>query len=182
MLRIVQINYPEGQMLKYIPLIVLLVFVTGCAGGLTQISESEKTIKIFTEVPGLAKEQIVALTRNWMEENFTSQAAPIVAEDMDAGMITGKGQLDYPCSWLSCLTKGDWNVYFDMRIEAQDGIVKTTFRNIHLSSPSEESDPAYSSGMHAPVWSKRDMDAIRPLLTELNNELVNDLRENKAKK
>ena len=167
-------------MLRYLPLIVLLALTAGCTGSFTRIAESEKTVHATAEVPGMSRERILSATRIWMEDNFVTQADPIAFEDRDEGSITGNGQIAYPCSWVGCLTKGDWNVSFAMRVDAQDGLIKTTFRNIQLASPASGVNPVYSSGMNAPVWSRRDMEAIRPKLLELQRELVNDLLANAA--
>ncbi len=161
--------------MKYLPLIVLIVLVTGCAGSLTQISESEKTIKTSTAIPGQTQDQIFEATKIWMDKNLTSEKEAIEFENKEDGIIMANGQIDYPCSWVGCLTKSDWKVTFGMRVETADGIAKTTFRKILLTSPPPGPDPISTSGMNAPVWSERDMNAIRPLLLQLNNDLVSFL-------
>ncbi|MDA3902442.1 MAG: DUF4468 domain-containing protein [Desulfuromusa sp.] len=158
-------------MLKTI-LVVSFLLVTSCAGSLTKIPASEKKIHASSELPEQPQQQILDATRNWMEKYFTASAEPVAFEDRQEGIITGNGQIDYPCSWPECLTKGDWKVSFTMHIDAQDGLISTRFRNIQIFTPPSGSDSVYRSGMNVQVWSKRDMDAIRPKLLELNNKLV----------
>lgn len=164
-------------MLKHLLLLMGVFFLSACSGSMTRIPESEKVISVRTELTGQTQKQVLAATRLWMEENFTAQADPITLEDWGEGRIVGHGQIDYPCSWIVCLSKGDWKVDFSMWVEAQDGLVVTTFRNIQLSSPSDGSTP----GMNAPLWSQRDMAAIRPQLLEINGELVKYLIATRGK-
>ena len=164
-------------MLKHLFLIMIVVFLSACSGSMTRIPESDKIISVRTELAGQTQRQILAATRLWMEENFTAQADPITLEDWGEGRIVGHGQIDYPCSWIVCLSKGDWKVDFSMWVEAQDGVLITTFRNIQLSSPPSGA----AAGMNAPLWSQHDMDAIRPKLLEMNGDFVNELMANKGK-
>jgi uncharacterized protein YceK len=161
------------QVLKHIIVIVFIILITGCAGSMTRIADSEKTIHVTNEIPGRTQQQILESTKQWMEKHFTAQPDPIAFADQNAGLMSGNGQIDYPCSWADCVTKGNWQVSFSMRIDAQDGVIKTSFRNIQLYSP--ESGP--DRGMNSPVWAKRDMDAIRPKLLELNRKLIQFLSE-----
>ena len=136
---IVDLSTRGGPMKKYFPFLILILFVTSCAGSLTRIPASEKIIHITRELPGQTQQQILVATRNWMEKYFTTYVEPIVFEDREEGTITGNGEIDYPCSWPGCVTKGNWKVSFNMRIDAEDGIVRTWFRNIRIFSP--PSDP-----------------------------------------
>ncbi|MCD6580233.1 MAG: DUF4468 domain-containing protein [Desulfuromusa sp.] len=164
-------------MKKYFPFLILVLFVTSCAGSLTRIPASEKTIHMTKELPGQTQQQLLIATRNWMEKYFTVYAEPIAFEDREEGTITGNGEIDYPCSWPGCLTKGNWKVSFNMRIDAEDGIIRTWFRNIRIFSPPSDQNAVKSSGLNVSVWSKQDMDAIRPKLLELNRALINYLNK-----
>lgn len=168
-------------MLKYLSLVLLTVLFTGCAGSFTRIDDSEKIIQATTEIPGLDRTQVLTASRLWMEENFTALDQPITNVDTAAGTLTGSGQIAYPCSAISCVTKGDWIVTFALLVEARHGLVKTTFYDIQLSSPPSGSDPVGRGGMSSPVWSKRDMDAIRPQLQELKRDLVDYLLAGREK-
>lgn len=164
-------------MKKYFPFLILILFITSCAGSLTRIPASEKNIHIASELPGQTQQQLLVATRNWMEKHFTVPAEPIAFEDQEEGTITGNGQIDYPCSWPGCLTKGNWKVSFVMHINAEDGIIRTWFRNIRIYSPPSDPNVVKSSGLNVAVWSKRDMDVIRPELLGLNRALVSYLNE-----
>jgi len=164
-------------MKKYFPFLILILLMTSCAGSLTRIPASEKNIHITKELPGQTQQQLLVATKNWMEKYFTVRAEPIAFEDQEEGTITGNGQIDYPCSWPGCLTKGNWKVSFVMYIDAEDGIIRTWFRNIQIFSPSSDPNAVKNSGLNVPVWSKRDMDTIRPKLLELNRALVSYLNK-----
>lgn len=155
-------------MMKKTVLVFLLVVMTACSGSFTRIPESEKSIRITSAVPGLTQDRIMQKTETWMEQELTAYAAPILADDRDDGKIMGRGQIKYPCSGAGCISKGGWKVAFDMYVKAVDGSVETLFRNIRLLSPPSGSSP----GMTSPVWSQRDMEAIRPELVKLNRSLT----------
>ncbi|WP_321365417.1 DUF4468 domain-containing protein [uncultured Desulfuromusa sp.] len=156
-------------------LLILFLFITSCSGSLTRIPASEKIIHVTNEVQGRTQQQLLDMTRFWMEKYFTVHAEPVVLEDRQEGIITGIGHIDYPCSWVECVTKGDLQVSFTMRVDVQGEVINTTFLNVEIFTPSSGLDPVYQGGMNAQVWSKRDMDAIRPELLELNRALVDFL-------
>jgi hypothetical protein len=165
-------------MLKIIPTFILLFFVVSCAGSLTKLPLSERTIHASKELPGQTQQQLLDATKSWIEKYFTAYEEPISFEDRQEGTISGNGLIAYPCSWLECLTKGDLKVTFTMRVDAQDGLIRTRFLNIQLSTPASGMDPVYRGGTNAPLWSKRDMDIVRPKLLELNDKLTTFLLRN----
>lgn len=166
-------------MLKIIPTFILLFFVVSCAGSLTKVPLSERTIHASNDLPGQTQQQLLSATKSWMEKYFTAREKPIAFEDRLEGTISGNGLIDYPCSWLECMTKGDLKVVFTMRIDAEDGLIHTRFLNVYLSTPAPGVDPVYRGGTTAPLWSERDMAAVAPKLLELNNKLVSFLLENR---
>lgn len=162
-------------MKRFLLLVVIVVF-SGCSGGMTRIPDSERVIRVKSEIPGQEQLELFGDSKSWMEKNFISVKGPIVFEDIQEGTVTGHGQLDYPCSWLSCLTKSDYKVLFAMKVDARQGMIMTTFHNIELSSQPDFDTTEFGRGMTSPVWSRRDMDAIRPLLLKMNQDLVRYLR------
>ena len=165
-------------MLKIIPTFILLLLLVSCAGSLTKLPLSERTIHTSKELPGQTQQQLLDATKFWIEKYFTAYEEPISSEDRQEGTISGNGLIDYPCSRLECITKGDLKVTFTMRVDAQDGLVRTRFLNIQLSEPASGIDPVYRGGTNTPLWSKRDMDMVRPKLLELNDKLINFLLRN----
>ena len=164
-------------MLRIITVLLIMAFsLTGCAGSFTRISNSEKTITTSGEVPGQTQEQLFGATKVWMEENFTVSRKPIVDEDYRAAIVVGNGQIDYPCSMISCLTKSGWKVSFMMKVHTSNERIDTTFWNVTLLSSAASQDSLYPDGMMSPVWSERDMNAIRPLLLDLHRDLLISLR------
>ncbi len=163
-------------MLRILMLLLTVVLVTGCSGSFTRISNSEKTLHAAGEVPGQSREQLYEATKIWMEKNFTMAARPIVDEDVQKGTVVGNGQVDYPCSLFSCLTKSGWKVSFLMKVAAANGEIRTTFWDLNLSSPPQGRDAVFDQGMRSPVWSRRDLEKIRPLLMEVHADLLAELR------
>lgn len=158
--------------MKKLILLLLLVLLGGCAGGLTAVPDSERNIKGSADLPGRSKDALYSATRNWVEKYFTAAEQPIVFTDPAEGVVVGAGQIAYPCSWMSCLTKGDLEVQFKLFVKVSDGRIETVYRNLQLVSPSSDGQ----SGMVGPVWSQRDMDLIRPELIELQQKLFNVLK------
>ncbi len=158
-------------MWKLTVLILLSVLLNACAGSFTRIPEADKSVKVTAAIAQFEREKVFVRIADWMEINFTAAAQPIVSADREEGRIVGAGQIKYPCAWAGCFGKGDWQVAFTMRVVIADGTVSTSFRDIRLLSPPVGTNP----GMSSPVWSKRDMDAIRPRLLELNRSLISSL-------
>lgn len=155
-------------MMKKLLLILMAIIVTACSGSFSPVPEADKVIRINSEVAGLTQALIIDRTLIWMERELNAYPDPIIAADREDGKIIGRQQIEYPCSGAGCIAKGDWTVAFEMYVKAADNSVETRFLNIRLLSPPTGSNP----GMSSPVWSKRDMDAIRPLLLTLNRELI----------
>lgn len=154
--------------------LVGLLFV-GCAGSFTRLGEADKTIHVRAPIPHQSQQQILAGTRTWMESQFSHRADPIIYDESAGGVISAVGRVDYECAWWECLSKGDWLVYFNMRVTVRDGEIRTHFQRIRLVAPATDEGPAGTS--HAPLWSKRDMDNIRPTLLDLNRKLVRFLNQ-----
>jgi hypothetical protein len=155
-------------MIRAVAFIVLILLIGGCSGGLTPAPSSEKTIHAVVDIPSQTKMTLQADTKVWMEKYFTAESDPILYYAPSEGVVVGNGQIAYPCSWLLCATKGDLRVSFEMNVRMHATEIETVFRNIQLISPSSGDRP----GMVGPVWSQRDIDAIRPKLMELHQGLI----------
>lgn len=162
-------------MLRKIIFIVLILLIGGCSGGLTPVPSSEKTIRAIVDIPPQTKMTLLADTKVWMEKYFTDDPDPILYSDPSEGVIVGSGQIPYPCSWLVCTTKGHWRVSFEMHVRIQTSEIETVFRNLQLISPSTDGH----NGMVGPVWSQRDMNAIRPKLLALHQNLIRYLNRSR---
>lgn len=162
-------------MLRKMTYIVFILLLWGCSGGLTPAPNSEKTIHVVVDIPPQPQKTLLTDTKVWMEKYFTAESDPILYHDPSEGTIVGNGQISYPCSWVLCATKGDWRVSFEMYVRVQTTDIETVFRNIQLISPSSGD----RSGMVGPVWSQRDMNAIRPKLMEMNQGLIRYLNRSR---
>lgn len=152
--------------------VLMLLVCSACAGSMTSVPESERSLPFVSPVTGL--EQSVAFERAllWVQENFTTVDNAIVHADKEQQQFAARGRIDYPCSGVSCATRRDWHVYFDMLVKVDQGQVRSLFRNLTLSSPSSSSNP----GMQGPVWSQRDIDAIQPELQRVNEEMIGAIK------
>lgn len=161
--------------MKKLIILLLMIVLSGCSGGLTPVHDSDRSIKQSVDLPDQTKKTILPATRVWMEKYFTAAEQPIDHIDPAEGVIVGSGQIDYPCSWASCVTKGDWDVQFKLFVRVSDGRIEMIYRNLELVAPSGNGTP----GMVGPVWSQRDMDLIRPELLKLNRRLVGFVQSRK---
>jgi hypothetical protein len=162
-------------MLKSAVCALLILFVSGCAGSLTRLSEADKKIHAKALIPHQSQQQLLAGTRTWMEKQFTDRPDSISSDQSFGEVISAVGRIDYDCAWLECLSKGDWQVYFSMRVTAYDGEIRTLFQRIRLVAPATDANSAGT--LDSPLWSQRDLDNIRPALLELNRKLVRFLRQ-----
>lgn len=167
-------------MVRFLSVAILSLFLlSGCSGSLTRVPEGERNIRLHKEFPSQSGDEIFSATQHWMEDNFTAQKEPIRRVVPEEGRIIGYSQIPYPCGALSCVTKNGWLVVFEMQVDARDGAIETVFRQIAMTSPPSVVDPDYDSGLLSPVWSQRDLAAIRPQLVQLNEELAQAIKANK---
>ncbi|PLX96661.1 MAG: hypothetical protein C0622_14425 [Desulfuromonas sp.] len=159
------------RILKQMTILLAVLLLCACAGGLTRLPEGERKVEVTSALPGMTQLEILTYGAGWLEKNFTATTDPIALDDREEGRIIAVGQIDYPCRWADCIAKGDWIVSFDMYLDAVDQQLVTTFRNIRFTSGSVKG----SAGIDSPLWSQRDLDAVRPKLLELNAELIADL-------
>lgn len=153
----------------------VVIFVVGCAGSLTRLSEADKRIHATALIPHQSQQQLLVGTRIWMESQFTERPDSVTYDDNAGGVVSAVGRIDYDCAWLECLSKGDWQVYFSMRVTANDGEIQTLFQRIRLVAPAADANA--SGAMNSPLWSQRDLDNIRPALLDLNRKLEHFLRQ-----
>lgn len=156
-------------------LLVIVLVLTGCSGGLTPASDSERLIQLTDRLQKVSIDAFVNDASTWIEKHFTATQTPVKSVDHLTGSLVGQGRVDYPCSGINCLNRGDWDVSFDMHLSLEGDTVVVTFNQINLISPSSSGQP----GMIAPIWSKRDMDAVRPELISLYRRLVQYLNRPK---
>jgi len=152
----------------------------GCAS-MQPVAESDKTFERVVEAPGNSKEQIYTSIKIWIAENFKSAKSVIELDSKEDGLIIGNGIIQYPCSGMDCLAKGDWKVPFTMRVDMKDTKFKISFSNIKLSWPA-----SYSSGISSPAYngsvnSQGDMDVIKPALLKFGDEILISINSSKSK-
>jgi hypothetical protein len=148
----------------------LMLILAGCSM-VKPISESDRTFYRVVDVPGYTKDQIYFVTKIWIAENFTSAKSVIEFDSKDDGIIIGNGNIKYPCSGLMCLAKDDWRVPFTMRIDMKDQKFRIGFSNIKISWPASYQSGTLKPAYEEPVNSKKDMDAIRPVLLKFGDEI-----------
>jgi hypothetical protein len=161
---------------RFLAVLLLLTLLPGCSGSLTRVPEGERIVRLHKEFPGMTETAIFSATQRWMEDNFTVLKDPISLVVPEEGRVVGRSQIPYPCSMLSCINKNGWLVVFEMQVDASDGVMQTVFRRLALTSPPSVADPDYDSGLLSPVWLERDLNAIRPQLVLLNEELAQAVR------
>lgn len=161
--------------MRYLLLAVtLMMLLGGCGGGLTSATPSEKIVRTTAALGEAPLDDRFRLAQEWMIRTFTQSADPIRFADRESGSLTADGRISYPCRWFDCMTKGDWQVGFQMHVTLRPGRIETVFRHLELLSP--PAADGLGGGMRGPVWSRRDIDAIRPQLLQLHDELVARLR------
>lgn len=162
-------------------LVCVLAVLTGCAG-LEEAPESEKTFERIVEVPGATKDRIFESTKIWIAQNFRSAKAVLEYENKAEGRIIGNGAINYPCSGMECLAKGDWKVMFTMQVDIKEQKFKQTFSNLVLSIPPKY-DGIYGvkAGSEIAVWQKGDLNSIRPALLKFGDQLAASIQNTKAR-
>ena len=165
--------------------ISILMVLSGCVGGLAGLEEapeSERTFEKIVEVPGASKDRIFESTKVWIAQNFRSAKAVLEYENKVEGRIIGNGAIDYPCSGMECLGKGNWKVIFTMQVDIKEQKFKQTFTNLVLSvPPTYNSTFGVQSGFERPVWQKGDLNSIKPALLKFGDQLAASIQNSKAR-
>ncbi len=148
----------------------LFLFI-GCAG-MQQITESERTFEDIIQIPGYQKGEIYDSIKIWISENFKSSKAVIEYDNKETGTIIGNGAIKYPCKGIECVAKNDWQVLFTMRVDIKDEKIRLTFSNLKITwPPSYNSTFGVQSGHEGPVYTKSDLDSIKPVLLKFGDEI-----------
>lgn len=153
----------------------------GCAG-MQQITEADRNFERIVPAPGHNKDEIYDSVKMWIAENFRSAKAVIEYDNKEAGTIIGNGNMKYPCSGLDCIAKNDWTVPFTMRVDVKDEKFRLTFSNLKLSwPPSYNSTVGYQKGHTGPIATKGDLDAIKPKLLALGDQILSSISKGATK-
>jgi len=154
--------------------------LNGCAG-MQPVAETDRTFERVVESPGYSKNQIYNSTKIWVAENFKSAKSVIELDSKEDGIIIGNGVIQYPCSGMECMAKSNWKVPFTMRVDMKDQKFKISFSNIRLSWPASYSSGIASRAYDGPVNNQGDMNAIKPALLMLGDEILASMNSNKSK-
>lgn len=104
----------------------------------------------IVELPGLTKEQIHKKAHQWIAENFVDANEVIQINDIEAGMILGKG-ISY-LDFVHLITY-DYEANYIIKVESKDEKARITFDNILLSTlgSSVKRPPSeFKSGINSP--------------------------------
>jgi len=159
---------------------LFLVALIECAG-MKPVKQEDLTIQQVVEVPGFTKYQIYDCCKIWVAERFISAKTVIEHDDRENCCLIGNGIIKYPCRGLECITKGDWQVYFTMRIDTKDGKFRQTFRNLQLSWPARMDSLGYHPAYRGPINTQEDLDRIKPALLEMANQIKFAMGQEKMK-
>lgn len=139
---------------------------------------SQDIFKQVFQAEGFTKQQIFSGVKIWIAENFKSGKAVLEYENAEEGVIIGNGRIAYPCSGLSCLAKGNWNINFTMRAEVKDARFRLSFTNLQLALPATTG--AFSSGPKDVPLGEADKVRVAPKLQSFGPEIVASLAANKG--
>lgn len=142
-----------------------------------QSAIAEDPFKQVFQADGFTQQQIFSGVKVWIAENFKSGKAVLEYENAADGVIIGNGRIAYPCTGLSCLAKGNWNINFTMRAEAKDGRFRLSFTNLQLSLPA--STGAFASGPADVPLGESDKSKISPKLKSFGPEILASLSASK---
>jgi len=169
-------------MKSLILIFTLIPLITSGCVGLQPVADSERSFERVFEAHGHTKEQIFNGTKIWIAENFKSAKAVLEFENKEDGTLIGNGIIPYPCSGLECIAKSDWKVPFTMRVDIKDQKFRLTFSNLHLSWPASYNSTFGAQPAHdGPIARQSDIDAIKPELLKLGDQLLLSFSKEKNK-
>ena len=171
----------QMEKIKFSIILIGLFLAIGCAG-MQQINDAERSFERIVQVPGHKKDKIYDFTKIWIAENFRSAKSVIEYENRESGTIIGNGAIKYPCKGIECVAKSDWKVLFTMRVDTKNEKIRLTFSNLKLTWP-----PSYNrtfgaqSGHEGPVYTKADLNKIKPVLLNFGDEIRTHLEKGSDK-
>jgi hypothetical protein len=134
--------------------------------------KTELTIRRTVDVPGYTKEQIYDEAKAWSIKEF-KKAAEIQRADREAGVFITKGATSYPSSWTRLFSpKIRHDVFFRMKVEAQDDVFHLTFDDLRTYSVSVVSQYGATTKEDGALWRQEDLDKIKPKLLEFGDEIA----------
>lgn len=157
----------------------VVLVMSGCAS-MQPVAETDRTFERVMMAPSHSKDQIYISTKIWIAENFKSAKSVIELDSKEEGIIIGNGIIQYPCSGMECLGKGDWKVPFTMRVDMKDQKFKISFSNIKLSWPASYSSGIFNPAYDGPVNSQGDMQVIKPALLKFGDEILASINSSKS--
>lgn len=160
--------------------LIILTVMLGLAACAPMPVKENAPVESVINMPGFSKDQIYAGTKSWIAENFRSAKAVIQDDDKDAGRIIGNGNIKYPCSGFSCMTKSDWKLDFTMRVDIKDQKMRVTFTNLGISFPPSAAGLMVVQGENNMPLSGGEMDEVQPSLDKMRDQLVTSIQQNKA--
>ena len=161
--------------MKKIVIAVITMALIGCAS-VQQIKPEDRTFHRIVEVKGSDKDAIYESSKRWIAHTFNSAKAVIEYQDREAGKIIGNGAIQYPCSGLECIAKGDWKILFTMSIDAKDERFRMTFSNLQLTWPPQYTTPA-RAGFKGPLSTQGDLDAVKPVLLAFGDSMAEFIKK-----
>jgi hypothetical protein len=155
-------------MKKPIALLVVLLFIGGCASAAVMRERAEHTFEKIFDAPGYSKDQIFERSKIWIAENFKSAKAVVEYENKEAGTIIGNGVIPYPCSGFECIGTGGWKAHFTMRVDIKDQRFRLTFSNLRLSWPPAPGRTSYDG----PIGSENSLGKVRDALLPFGDQML----------
>jgi len=153
--------------------LALAIGLAGCALSPADkpIAQSEREFSQVYDIPGVSKGEIYEGSLKWIAENFKSAKSVIEYQNPTDGVVIGNGIINYPCSSFECIGKASWRVKFTMKLETKDGKFKTEFKNLLIDMPATVSEFGSYPAMEVPIQLRGDLDAIKPKLILIGDEL-----------
>jgi hypothetical protein len=177
-------------MRKMVIIMITSLMMASCAG-FQPVPPEQLYVQKVMEVPGMTKKHIYGKSRLWIARNFKPYKAVWLFERKTAsvveyaseneGILIATGTIPYPRKTYS-LTEGHkayWEVTFTMEEDIKDGKVRVTFSNLGFYVPKLWCGNIYSEWLGAydkPLTAAEDMEAVRPVLTEMADRLGEFLR------
>ncbi len=166
--------------------IMIITLVTAGCAGLQPVPPGQLYVQKTLEAPGMNQEQLYWNSKLWITRNFRPYMAvwlyqrktsPLIEyANEKQGILIATGTIPYPYKAFS-FTEGNkayWEVNFTLEVDVKYGKARITFSNLGIYVPKIWCGNIYSEWLGAydkPLTEVEDMEAVRPVLTNLADRL-----------
>lgn len=160
---------------KLLALSAVSLALVGCAT--VPQAEPVTSYQRIVDIPNVQQDMIYEGSRQWVAKNFKSANSVIQYQDKGTGSIIGKGNIDYPCSFLRCSGGSKPILQFTFQVDSKDNRARVSFSDLTIYTPSSISPITgiRSTEMNEKITKEIDKTQMKNILDKVIDNLAQDI-------